>query len=351
MPETTPLDGAVEEVDGRYALRFERRFAHPVEHVWDALTRPERITEWFIIAGEVELLELVEGGRYVIRTTGPPEFVEAHIAAVGDAVTHWTVVRVEPQRVFAIRLDSDPDNALRWELERDGDGCRLVFTHTMRSEPQNARAGDQMCLELLAESLDGRAVDWRPRLQEYRDRLLAHRDGTVEEVDGRTVLRFERRFAHRVERVWEALTRPEQLTRWTGEGEVELELVEGGRFDVRTTGPHELVEAIVAEGGGEEGLVRHDTVLRVEPPHLFEHTFHGAGSLVRWELRPDGDGCVLVLTHTLPGIVPAEQLPLHLAGWHELLELLGRALDGRPAAWSRREWDGYRDMYAARLGR
>jgi uncharacterized protein YndB with AHSA1/START domain len=175
-------------------------------------------------------------------------------------------------------------------------------------------------------------------------------EGTLEEIDGGYVLRFQRRFAHPVERVWAALTRPEQLTRWLGEGEVELELVEGGRFDVRTTGSRELVEAIVAEGG-EESLVRHDRVLRVEPLRVFEHTFHGAPSVVRWELRPDGDGCLLVLTHTQRGPAVAAEAARTLAGWHELLDLLGQALDGRPVEWSRRAWEQLRDAYAARLGR
>src|SRR5829696_3400232 len=74
-------------------------------------------------------------------------------------------------------------------------------------------------------------------------------DGMVETIDGRYVLRFERRFQHPVERVWDALTRPERIPEWWGEGEVELELVEGGKYDVRTTGPPELIEAVIAEAG------------------------------------------------------------------------------------------------------
>lgn len=177
-------------------------------------------------------------------------------------------------------------------------------------------------------------------------------DGTIQEIDGRCVLRFERRFAHPVERVWDALTRPERLTEWFGASEVELELVEGGRFYTRTTGPSELVDAIIAEtGANADALVAHDTVLRVEPPFVFEHTFGGAPtSIARWELQPDGDGCMLVLTHTEPVGFAAADAPRDLAGWHALLELLGRALDGRPVVWSRRRWEQHRDRYAAKAG-
>jgi uncharacterized protein YndB with AHSA1/START domain len=171
-------------------------------------------------------------------------------------------------------------------------------------------------------------------------------DGTIEEIGGQAVLRFERRFAHPVERVWDALTSPGQIIAWMGDGDIQLELVEGGRFEMRTTGPPELVDAII-EVGGEDALLRRDTVLRVEPGHVFEHTFYGTSSIVRWELRPDEDGCVLLLTHTQPSGAGRGAL----AGWHTLLDLLGHALDGEPVAWSRRLWEGYRDRYEVRTGR
>lgn len=177
-------------------------------------------------------------------------------------------------------------------------------------------------------------------------------DGTIEEIDGRYVLRFERRFAHPVQRVWDALTRAERITEWFGEGEVELDLVEGGRFVVRTTGPPELIEGMVTEGGADpDDLVTRDTVLRVEPPFVFEHTFGGdPTSIARWELQPDGDGCRLTLTHTEPPGFAAGDAPRDLGGWHTLLDLLGHSLDGRPVPWTMRRWQQHRDRYAAKVG-
>ena len=46
--------------DGRYVLRYERRLHHPIERVWEALTVPERVEEWWARAA---VLELTEGGR------------------------------------------------------------------------------------------------------------------------------------------------------------------------------------------------------------------------------------------------------------------------------------------------
>jgi uncharacterized protein YndB with AHSA1/START domain len=177
-------------------------------------------------------------------------------------------------------------------------------------------------------------------------------DGTIEEVDGRYVLRFERRFAHPVERVWEALTTPERMNEWLGEGRFEIELREGGRMESTPTGPPELIEAMVSEGGADpDNLTTRDTVLRVEPPLLLEHTFGGdADSVARWELQRDGDGCRLTLTHTEPPAFDDADAPRDLAGWHALLEQLEQALDGKAFTRSLERWQGHRDRYAAKLG-
>ena len=174
-------------------------------------------------------------------------------------------------------------------------------------------------------------------------------DGRIEEVDGRYVLRFERRFRHPVEKVWDAITRPERITQWFGEGEVDLELAEGGKFHFRTTGPPELVEAIVAEAG-EDALVAHDTVLRVDPPRLFEHTFGSdPSSIARWELRDDDGGCRLTLTHTEPAGFDVANAPRDLAGWHTLLDRLESVVDGKSIPWEKEHWEELRDHYKTKM--
>jgi uncharacterized protein YndB with AHSA1/START domain len=174
-------------------------------------------------------------------------------------------------------------------------------------------------------------------------------DGVIEEIDGRYVLRFARHLRHPVEKVWDAITSPERIQDWFGEGEIVLELADGGVYDVRTTGPAELVDAIISEAG-KEGLVQHNRVIRVEPPILFEHTFGAPDSVVRWELKPEGDGCRLTLTHTEPpGFSVPKEGPRDLAGWHAILERLDRALAGEPTDWRRRRWDELRDQYAVKL--
>ena len=41
------MDGTLEIIDGRPALRFERYLAHSVERVWRAVSEPAELERWF----------------------------------------------------------------------------------------------------------------------------------------------------------------------------------------------------------------------------------------------------------------------------------------------------------------
>ena len=159
-------------------------------------------------------------------------------------------------------------------------------------------------------------------------------DGTLERIDGGARLRFERSFAHSVERVWDAITKPEELAEWflPFDAEIELDLVEGGSYVMRMADPDSTEFSF--------------TVLRVEPPRLFEHTAMDDGTM-RWELEPEGDGCRLVLTQTMSSYERAVENH-YASGMHHSLERLGLALDGNPIEWSWPRWEELRDEYVAK---
>ncbi len=42
------IDGTLQTIDGRPALRFERHLAHSVQRVWRAVTEPSEVAQWFV---------------------------------------------------------------------------------------------------------------------------------------------------------------------------------------------------------------------------------------------------------------------------------------------------------------
>jgi uncharacterized protein YndB with AHSA1/START domain len=175
-------------------------------------------------------------------------------------------------------------------------------------------------------------------------------DGTVQEQDGRYVLRFERHLKHPVEKVWGALTESDRLGDWLAEGTIES----------RPDGRAELTFANAPTPG--HGTVLAGTVREVDPPRLLEYSWRteeGDEEPVRWELFPEDGGTRLVLTHTLlrpdgmRASLGAEGAGLDgravgcLAGWHGHLDLLDLAVAGRPAPFSIVRWA---ELYVRYLG-
>ena len=101
------MDGTLETIDGRPALRFERRLEHPVERVWRAITEPDELEAWF-----------------VARPDWKPEVGETFSAMEQDG----EITQVDPPRLVAWNWG---DERFRFDLSPEGNGCRLVFTHVI----------------------------------------------------------------------------------------------------------------------------------------------------------------------------------------------------------------------------
>lgn len=152
-------------------------------------------------------------------------------------------------------------------------------------------------------------------------------DGTIEQLGGFYVVRFERHLGHPVEKVWEAITDPAQLVQWLAAADIEPR--PGGKY------------VLDFENTGNQMPGR---VIRYEPPTLFEHTFgDDSNGVVRWELVPAGDDeCLLKLSHT---IYSTTNMANFAAGWHTHLELLFDLLDGNPGLWEWECWHAHKARY------
>jgi uncharacterized protein YndB with AHSA1/START domain len=92
-------------VNGRPALRFERRLDHAIDRVWRAVTEPSELAQWFVseVSWTPEVGEEFEAGGETGRITA-----------------------VEPPRLLAWTWGVEEYS---FELTPDGDGCLLAFTH------------------------------------------------------------------------------------------------------------------------------------------------------------------------------------------------------------------------------
>ncbi|MEU9836368.1 SRPBCC family protein [Streptosporangium sp. NPDC048047] len=130
-------------------------------------------------------------------------------------------------------------------------------------------------------------------------------------ADGdRTVLRMERRLGHPPEKVWRAVTDPAHLAEWFP-ARVEADLRAGGRIGFDLGGGHPPVDGVVTE---------------FDPPRAIAYTW--GDDLLRWEVRPQGDGSLLVLTHTFADRFGAASFA---AGWRMSTGTLTQILGGGPA--------------------
>jgi uncharacterized protein YndB with AHSA1/START domain len=155
--------------DGKYVLRFERRLAHPPDRVWGALTEPDRLRHWFPtdIEGERKAGARI---RFVFREgEGPTEEMSEVLEDTAPKTLDGEITDLDEPRLLAYTWG---DEALRWELRPDGDGCLLAFTHTFDARGGNFRhpegprkkgardaSGWELCLNGLEAVLDGRRIE------------------------------------------------------------------------------------------------------------------------------------------------------------------------------------------------
>ena len=135
-------------------------------------------------------------------------------------------------------------------------------------------------------------------------------NGTLHTNGDRSYLRFERRLAHPVEKVWRAVTEPEHLIHWFP-ATMEMDLAEGAKIRFVFPG---------AELDPGDGVIT-----ELDPPRTFAFTWNGEA--YRIELRPGGDGCVLVFTCDVGDRLMAGSFA---TGWQTCLDALASLLGGAP---------------------
>jgi uncharacterized protein YndB with AHSA1/START domain len=152
--------GTYTTVDGRPAVRFERRLAHPPDAVWRMVTEPAELAHWFPCEVEVDLRV---GGA--MRFTFSPDFT-----------LDGEVLELDEPRRFAFMWGAD---LLRFELAAEGGATLLTLLHVLYEEGEDAAAktaaGWHVCLDALERgepvaATGGRTPEWDARYDEYVER-------------------------------------------------------------------------------------------------------------------------------------------------------------------------------------
>ena len=136
--------------DGRATIRFERRLDHPVDRVWRAVTEPAEMELWLAYRARVDLRV---GGRHDLWLGGSDSEAPVHSGTIRSLDDGRSIV-----------VDYPDGSTLRWELQPDGAGTRLVFIDT-RPLDERARnsvlAGWHLRVDHLPAALDGVGLDWQ----------------------------------------------------------------------------------------------------------------------------------------------------------------------------------------------
>lgn len=136
-------------------------------------------------------------------------------------------------------------------------------------------------------------------------------------VDGNiATITFERRLPHSIEKVWNAITDPEQRKIWFGPTTIEQKV--GGSIETTAEGPPAPVEVRRSRG----------TIIVWDPPNVFEYKEESANvgtTTVRYELIADGNATILRLINSGLNISDAFG---YAPGWHAFIDRLASHLSG-----------------------
>lgn len=146
-------DGALDRTADGGVIRFERQLAFPIREVWDAITNPERLADWWLPFDADITVDLREGGQMVFAGTADDE----------PLTITCSILRVEPPMLLE-HTHLDAGSFMRWELEPVDAGCVLRLSHFV-NDPDAAVdncyvVGLHTSLARLAPCLDHRPVPW-----------------------------------------------------------------------------------------------------------------------------------------------------------------------------------------------
>lgn len=145
-------DGVVERTPNGGVVRFERHLPYAIADVWDAVTTPARLAEWWLPFPADITVDLREGGSMDFVASGD-EPVEIHC----------TILKLDPPTLLE-HTHFEPESRMRWELESVDTGTVLRLTYfgpdADLAVANNYVVGLHISLSRLEPSLAGTPAEW-----------------------------------------------------------------------------------------------------------------------------------------------------------------------------------------------
>lgn len=284
---TAKLGNVTREKNG-YQVVFTRVFEHPVEKVWNAITKPEELKFWFT---DIEMDFRIGGKMTVIFRD------EAKSRSEGE------IIEIDPPHRFVWSWETE---LAVWELQAlDSRSTQLVFTYSKLDETYatSAPAGFHWFLDKLKERLNGSEKQYPfgaqddPEQQKLNVHYAAHIYNAYPEAVKDKPVVVSQTLRAPIERVWRALTDPRQMKEWY--------------FHVDGFRPEPGFQfSFPGQGHKGEEYIHLCTVTAVDEPHLLQYSWTYKGipgySLVTFHLSMEGEGTVVKLTHHGLGSFPQD---------------------------------------------
>lgn len=160
----------------------------------------------------------------------------------------------------------------------------------------------------------------------------AETNGSISVKPDCSEVRIERTFPHGPGRLWEAMTKSDQIAQWLAPGKIEL--CKGGAAKLNFIDSGIVIDSIVSD---------------IQPPYVIEYSWSGPGEPLRplrFETRIVPGGTRLTLTVKIP---PAEDAARTAAGFEAHLEMLAAMLEGVPVKFPFALFKAMRGAYQAAI--
>jgi uncharacterized protein YndB with AHSA1/START domain len=117
-------------------VRVQRRYDATLDELWATLVEPESVSRWL---GRVLQIEAREGGSFEV------EFTPDHRNTMSGRITAF-----EPPHVLELewRLAGEPVSRVRFVLQEEDDGVRLVVDHRGLDRAASAAYGEGWLVHL-----------------------------------------------------------------------------------------------------------------------------------------------------------------------------------------------------------